>query len=49
MNKRIKSCEATLCCKATAALKKAVNEELDKEDKSLQDLLNGKDETKDQQ
>lgn len=39
MNKPTKVCKATLCCKATAALKKAVVEELDKEDKPLQDLL----------
>ena len=39
MNKPAKACKATLCCKATAALKKAVAEELDKEDKPLQDLL----------
>ena len=39
MNKTAKACKATLCCKATAALKKAVAEELDKEDKPLQDLL----------
>ena len=39
MNKPVKECKATLCCKATATLKKAVAEELEKEDKPLQDLL----------
>lgn len=42
MNKPAKVCKATLCCKATAALKKAVAEELEKEDKPLQDLLDEK-------
>tara|TARA_B100002019_G_scaffold290876_1_gene309583 strand:+ start:1005 stop:1151 length:147 start_codon:yes stop_codon:yes gene_type:complete len=42
MNKTAKACKATLCCKATAALKKAVAEELDKEDKPLQELLDDK-------
>jgi len=39
MNKTAKACKATLCCKATAALKRVVAEELEKEDKPLQELL----------
>lgn len=39
MSKKIKICEAQLCCKATAALKKETAKELEKEDKPLQDLL----------
>lgn len=42
MNKVTKTCKATLCCKATAALKKETNEELKKEDKPLQELLDDK-------
>ena len=42
MNKVTKVCKATLCCKATAALKKAVAEDLEKEDKPLQELLDDK-------
>jgi hypothetical protein len=42
MNKPAKACKATLYCKATATLKKVVAEELEKEDKPLQDLLDEK-------
>jgi len=42
MDKVTKICKATLCCKATAALKKAVAEDLEKEDKPLQELLDDK-------
>ena len=42
MSKKIKTCEAQLCCKATAALKKETAEELKKEDKPLQELLDDK-------
>jgi len=42
MSKKIKTCEAQLCCKATAALKKETAEELKKEDKPLQELLDEK-------
>ena len=42
MNKTAKKCEATLNCKATAALKKETDKELEKEDKPLQELLDEK-------
>ena len=42
MKKTTKKCEAVLCCKATAALKKETDEELEKEDKPLQELLDEK-------
>tara|TARA_B100001059_G_scaffold221682_1_gene244862 strand:+ start:3795 stop:3941 length:147 start_codon:yes stop_codon:yes gene_type:complete len=42
MNKVKKTCNATLCCKATAALKKQVAEDLEKEDKPIQELLDDK-------
>ena len=33
-------CESVTCCKATASLEKGVAEDLKKEDKNLQDLIN---------
>ena len=42
MKKDAKVCKATLCCKATAALKKAVAQDLEKEDKPLQELMDDK-------
>ena len=46
MNKKIKACRISpptiMCCRATAALKKETNEELKKEDKPLQELLDDK-------
>ena len=33
-------CETSICCKATAALNKSVAEDLQKEDKNLEELLN---------
>lgn len=33
-------CETSVCCKATAALNKSVAEDLEQEDKNLQELLN---------
>tara|TARA_R100001594_G_scaffold20430_1_gene39460 strand:- start:14101 stop:14301 length:201 start_codon:yes stop_codon:yes gene_type:complete len=33
-------CESVTCCKATASLQKSVAEDLKKEDKNLQDILN---------
>jgi len=42
MNKEAKKCEATLCCKATASLKRETDKELDKEDKPLKELLDEK-------
>jgi hypothetical protein len=39
MNKVTKVCEAKLCCKATAALNKTIKDDLEKEDKPLQELL----------
>ncbi len=42
MKKDTKQCKATLCCKATASLNKQVAEDLEKEDKPLQELLNDK-------
>lgn len=33
-------CQSETCCKATAALKKSVASDMEKEDKNLQDLLN---------
>lgn len=33
-------CESVTCCKATASLEEAVAEDLKKEDKNLQDLIN---------
>jgi len=38
-NGEIKTCKSELCCKATAALKKQVSEELENEDVPLQELL----------
>lgn len=35
-------CKSSLCCRATASLKAAVNEDLDKPDKSLGELLDEK-------
>lgn len=40
--KVVKVCESSLCCKATAELKLNVAKDLEKEDKSLGELLDGK-------
>jgi hypothetical protein len=42
MNKVTKNCGCQLTCKATAALEKQTCEEIKKEDKPLQELLNEK-------
>ena len=36
-------CESVTCCKATASLEKSVAEDLKKDDKTLEDLLNDDD------
>jgi hypothetical protein len=36
---RPKKCESSLCCKATAKLNEEVEEEMEKEDASLKELL----------
>ena len=35
-----KKCESSLCCKATAKLEEEVEEDMEKEDARLKDLLN---------
>ena len=35
-----KACSSSLCCKATASLEKEVAEELNKEDKGLEEIIN---------
>jgi hypothetical protein len=35
-----KACSSSLCCKATACLEKEVAEELNKEDKGLEEIIN---------
>lgn len=43
MKKRLAAvCQSSLCCKATAELKKETCEEMEKKDKSLQELLDEK-------
>ncbi len=42
MNKQAKACRSVMCCRATAALKRKTDEELEKEDKPLQELLDEK-------
>ena len=43
-DKKTVKCESELCCKATAALNKKVEEEMKEEDKPLEELLkDGKD------
>ncbi len=38
--KEPKKCESSLCCKATAKLEEEVEEDMEKEDASLKELLN---------
>ena len=35
-----KACSSSLCCKASASLEKEVAEELNKEDKGLEEIIN---------
>lgn len=44
MSKKEKAtqCQSSLCCKATASLKKETDEELENEDRPLQELLDEK-------
>lgn len=39
--KKVINCKSEMCCKATASLDSSVEEDLEKEDKSLGSLLDG--------
>ena len=40
LREETKACSSSLCCKASAGLEKEVAEELNKEDKGLEEIIN---------